>query len=110
MLNIGQSVYTVCKLYKTKEKFVIYVSKKEIVGINREDDGSIMYTAGKYRELHFKEIGESTYQAVKDKRIKPVYLTKQEADAERKARWENETMKKNSDGGGENVEGQNSEE
>ena len=97
MLNIGQFVYTVCKLYKTKEKFVIYVSKKEIVGINKENDGSITYTAGKYRELNFKEISEGLYQAAKGQRVKTVYLTKQEANAEKEARLKKEMTKKNAD-------------
>lgn len=110
MLNIGQSVYTVCKLYKTKDKFVIYTSKKDIVGINLDDNGKIVYTAGKYRELHFTEVSDGTYQSVKGNCVKSVYLTKQEADAERKLRWENENPKKNMDEGGKDVEDKDSEE
>ncbi len=111
MLNIGQSVYTVCKLYKTKDKFIIYTSKKDIVGINLDNNGTVVYTAGKYRELHFIEVGDGTYQSVKGKRTKSVYLTKQEADVERKTRWENEkNIISAKNGGNDDVEQKNNKE
>ena len=93
MLSFGQSVYTVCKYYYTEDWFDICVSKKDIVGINLDDRGTIVYTAGKYRELHFIEVSDGVYRSIRGERTKAVYLTEQEADAERELRWKNEKPK-----------------
>lgn len=87
MLNIGQAVFVVCKLFTNGEKFKIYVSRKEINRIERNQEGAIIYTAGKHNELRFHETEDGGYQAF-GARQKTVYLTKEEAEVERKARLE----------------------
>ncbi len=93
MLNIGQDIFVVCKLFTSADKFKIYVSRKEINRVERNQDGQIIYTAGRHNELRFMEIpnedGTTGYQSL-GIRKKRVFLTREEAEVERKIRLEEE--------------------
>lgn len=89
MLNIGETVFVICKLFTEGDKFRIYVATKEINRIERNDDGDIIYTAGKHRELRFHKTDDGIYQTLGE-RPKIVYLDKAIADAARSERYANE--------------------
>ena len=84
MLKIGDIVYTICHFVNSNNPNYrkIYYSKKEVVGINRSDDGQVIYTAGKHRELRFAEAEDGSYVSIK-KNGKPVFLTEDEARVEK---------------------------
>lgn len=89
-LNIGQTVYVVCKLFTGGDKFKIYVSGKQINRIERNKDGTdIIYTAGKHNELRFHDISVDEPDLAKKQfqtlgvRLKPVFLDREEAEEAR---------------------------
>ena len=87
-LGLDTPVYTVCKYYIQDSKdFKLYVTRKTINGIKRNRDGSVEYTAGKYNELVFKEVGENCFVSFKPRK-KNVYLKKSDADKEMNERLE----------------------
>lgn len=89
MLNIGEQVFVVCKFYTEGDKFKIYVATKEINRIERNDNGDIIYTAGKHHELRFHKTDGGVYQTLGE-RPKTVYLDKAAADSARSERYANE--------------------
>lgn len=85
MLELGQEVYVVCKFNKDNGDFSIYISPKQVNVIRRDEVYGVIYSAGKHRELIFHQLEDGTYQSF-GRIKKTVYLDKNEADAERKAR------------------------
>lgn len=88
MLEIGQEVFTVCRLRldtdKPPFKHKVYISRKVINGIFSIED-KVCYRAGKYGELVFRERNSGAY-FTETNPIKPVFLTYKEAEKEKK-KW-----------------------
>jgi hypothetical protein len=89
MLNIGQRIFTVCGLQiapqESPYRYRIYISEKEINGIRRQNNGDIVYTAGKHDELHFHESEPGKYRSIANHN-KLVFLTNDEAEKEKSFR------------------------
>ena len=83
MIQLGDIVYTICHYINPKtSRRTIYYSKKEVVGINRAENGAVVYTAGLHRELKFIQDQSGKCFSIK-KSGKPVFLTEEEARVER---------------------------
>lgn len=85
MLEIGQDVFVVCKVWTSKDpenhRSRFYISKKQIASINFRKDLTT-YLAGKNSELEFRENENGTFRAVNRVR-KPVFLDYESAVVER---------------------------
>lgn len=85
MLEIGQDVFVVCKVWTSKDpenhRSRFYISKKQIVSINFRKDLTT-YLAGKNSELEFRENEDGTFRSVNRVR-KPVFLDYESAVVER---------------------------
>lgn len=85
MLEIGQDVFVVCKVWTNKDpdnhRSRFYISKKQITCLSFRRD-LVTYHAGKNGELEFRENEDGTLRTVKGVR-KPVFLDYESAVVER---------------------------
>ena len=89
MLEIGQDVFVVCKVWTSKDpenhRSRFYISKKQIASINYQKYLTTYlttYRAGKNSELEFRENEDGTFRSINRVR-KPVFLDYESAVVER---------------------------
>lgn len=88
MLKINQNVYTVCARWNNSDeqrKYEFYISEKQVKTVHINENGKLVYIAGNYYELPFRQAKKNVYKSL-SKPFKWVYLTKEEAEKEKSRR------------------------